>query len=109
MTGTLFTNRKADAEFSSSLIIPPPFERRNHAPRNNQCLDYVLIRLCHFFVAGKLQNIEGIEKSTEDDINKDNIEEIEKSTTEDYHYKIPSPVPAVKKAPKPKTIPQGKT
>lgn len=62
-----------------------------------------------YLFAGKLQNIEGIEKSTEDDINKDNIEEIAKSTTEDYHYKIPSPVPAVKKAPKPKTIPQGKT
>ena len=56
-------------------------------------------------LAGKLQNIEGIEKSTEDDINKDNIEEIAKSTTEDYHYQIPSPVSA---KPKPKTIPQGK-
>ena len=62
-----------------------------------------------YLFAGKLQNIEEIEKSTEDDINKDNIEEIAKSTTEDYHYKIPSPVSVVKKTPKPKTIPQGKT
>ncbi|KAJ7357547.1 hypothetical protein OS493_024354 [Desmophyllum pertusum] len=54
---------------------------------------------------GKLQNIEGIEKSTEDDINKDNIAEIAKSATEDFHFKIPSPIPVVKKAPK--TIPQG--
>lgn len=69
----------------------------------------VLTILYHFLFAGKLFNIEGIKKSTEDDINKDNIAEIAKSTTEDYHYKIPSPVPAVKKAPKPKTIPQGKT
>lgn len=69
----------------------------------------VLTILYHFLFAGKLLNIEGIEKSTEDDINNDNIAEIAKSTTEDYHYKIPSPVPAVKKAPKPKTIPQGKT
>lgn len=72
-------------------------------------MEYVLTRFCNFFFAGKLQNIEGIEKSTEDDINKDNIAEIAKSATEDYHYKIPSPVSAVKKAPKPKTIPQGKT
>ncbi|KAL9979464.1 hypothetical protein ACROYT_G017135 [Oculina patagonica] len=54
---------------------------------------------------GKLKNIEGIAKSTEDDINNDNIAEIAKSTTEDYHY-TPAHVPAVKKAPKPKTIPQ---
>ena len=55
------------------------------------------------FFAGKLQNIEGIAESTEDDINNENIAEIAKSTTEDYHY-VAS---ASKKAPKPKTIPQG--
>lgn len=51
---------------------------------------------------GKLNNIAGIAKSTEDDVNNDNIAEIAKSTTEDYHYSTP----AVKQAPKPKTIPQ---
>lgn len=55
------------------------------------------------FSAGKLQNIEGIAESTEDDINNDNIAEIVKSTTEDYHYLAS----ALKKAPKAKTIPQG--
>lgn len=55
------------------------------------------------FSAGKLQNIEGIAESTEDDINNDNIAEIAKSTTEDYHYLAS----ALKKAPKAKTIPQG--
>ena len=60
------------------------------------------------FFAGKLKNIEGIEKSTEDDVNNENIAEIAKSTTEDYNFKVPSPVPAVKKPPKPKTIPQGR-
>lgn len=60
-----------------------------------------------FFLTGKLKNIEGIAKSTEDDVNIDNIAEIAKSTTEDYHF-TPSQIPAVKKAPKPKTIPQGK-
>ena len=49
----------------------------------------------------------GIEKSTEDDINRDNIAEIAKSTTEDFHYSIPSPLPVAKKESKPKTIPQG--
>lgn len=60
-----------------------------------------------FFFTGKLKNIEGIAKSTEDDVNIDNIAEIAKSTTEDYHF-TPSQIRAVKKAPKPKTIPQGK-
>lgn len=55
------------------------------------------------FSAGKLQNIEAIAESTEDDINNDNIAEIAKSTTEDYHYLAS----ALKKAPKAKTIPQG--
>ena len=56
------------------------------------------------FFAGKLQNIEGIAESTEDDINNDNIAEIARSTTEDYHYLAS----ALKKTPtKPKTIPQG--
>lgn len=55
------------------------------------------------FFAGKLQNIEGIAESTEDDINNENIAEIAKSTTEDYHYLAS----ASKKASKPKTIPQG--
>ncbi|XP_067052548.1 uncharacterized protein [Acropora muricata] len=55
---------------------------------------------------GKLKNIEGIEKSTEDDINKDNIAEIAKSTTEDYDYGPESYKAAVKQAPKPITMPQ---
>ncbi|XP_015776476.1 PREDICTED: uncharacterized protein LOC107354506 [Acropora digitifera] len=55
---------------------------------------------------GKLTNIEGIEKSTEDDINKDNIAEIAKSTTEDYDYGPESYKAAVKQAPKPITMPQ---
>ena len=58
-------------------------------------------------IAGKLQNIEGIEKSTEDDVNKDNIAEIAKSTTEDYDYGPESYRAAVKQAPKPITMPQG--
>lgn len=58
-------------------------------------------------IAGKLKNIEGIEKSTEDDINNDNIAEIAKSTTEDYNYNSESYKAAVKQAPKPITIPQG--
>ncbi|PFX33492.1 uncharacterized protein LOC111337373 [Stylophora pistillata] len=55
---------------------------------------------------GKLKNIEGIEKSTVDDVNNDNIAEIAKSTTEDFHYSVPSPLPVAKKVHKPKTIPQ---
>lgn len=68
----------------------------------------MLITLNTPLFAGKLSNIVGIAKSTEDDINNDNIAEIAKSTTEDYHFKIPLSAPVVKKAPKPKTIPQGK-
>ena len=60
------------------------------------------------FVAGKMSNIEGIEKSTEDDINNDNIAEIAKSTTEDYDYSPPSYEAPVKQPPQLKTTPQGK-
>ena len=60
------------------------------------------------FIAGKMSNIEGIEKSTEDDINNDNIVEIAKSTTEDYDYSPPSYKAPVKEPPQLKTTPQGK-
>lgn len=55
---------------------------------------------------GKMSNIEGIEKSTEDDINNDNIAEIAKSTTEDYDYSPPSYEAPVKQPPQLKTTPQ---
>jgi len=108
LTGTLFYKQNSGYRI---LLFSYRYRSREEIVLQDikQRWNYVLTRLCHFCFAGKLQNIEGIEKSTEDDINKDNIDEIAKSTTEDYHYKIPSPVPAVKKAPKPKTIPQGNT
>ena len=50
-----------------------------------------------FGFVGKLNNIEGIAQSTEDDINRENIDEIAKAATEDYHFVPLSPVPTTKK------------
>ena len=77
----------------------PYFNKGNDLSRSAPGLEFLSF-------TGKLRNIEGIAKSTEDDINTDNIAEIAKSTTEDYHF-TPSRVPGVKQALKPKTIPQG--